>query len=100
MSLTVELPADLEAELQQAALRQAKNVQEIVQDSISQQLRQDILPEAESTPLQMINTPFAVDARQRRDVLLLTQTERPLTVAEQSELVEVIDAVELANAWR
>jgi hypothetical protein len=100
MSLILDLPPDLEAELRKAAALQGKDVRQLVQDSIRQQLRRDILPEAESALLQVINEPLAPEVRERRDALLSVQDQRQLTDAERVELTDTIDAVEIANARR
>lgn len=102
MGLTIELPADWEAELQAAARRQGKDVMEVLRDGIRQQLRTDVLPDAESKLFEIINASLAPEARQRREALIAVQTERALTDEELEALAEAVDAVELANAerWR
>ncbi len=100
MSRTIELPADWEAELQEAARRQGKDVMTVLRDGVRQQLRQDILPETDSKLFEIINAPLAPEARQRRDALLAAQAERALSEEERETLAEVVDAVEIANARR
>jgi len=100
MTLTIELPAELEAELQKAAHRQGKDIMQVLQDSIRQNLRHDILPQTESELLLTINSPLAPEARQRRDSLIALQQERSLTDAEREALIASVDALVMANAQR
>jgi hypothetical protein len=100
MSITIELPAEWEDELRQAARRQGKDVLEVVREGIQRLMRPDILPEPEAELLQIINTPLPREARKRRDDLLSLQSTRPLDAAERAELEQAVDAVEIANARR
>ena len=56
--------------------------------------------DAEASLLHTINAPLAPEARSQRDVLLAVQAQRELTGEEQKTLVDLIDAVEMANAER
>ena len=55
---------------------------------------------AEAPLLKIIHAPLAPEARLKRDALLAVQAERELTVDEQGNLADFIDAVEMANAER
>jgi hypothetical protein len=100
MTITLDLPPDLEGPLQEVARAQGKDVPTLLLDSARQYLRRDVLPETEASLLQIINAPIAPEARQQRDVLLALQRQRELTKAEQETLSQLIDTVELANAKR
>ncbi len=100
MTITLNLPPDMEGQVQQAARTQGKEVAVFLLDSIRQRLRHDVLPESEARLLQIINAPIAPEARQERDALLALQQQRELTDAEQETLTQLIDEVELANAKR
>ena len=100
MTITLDLPTDWEGQLKKAARRQGKDVAVLLTDGIREQLRHDILPEAEAKLLEIINAPLAPEARRVRDHLIVQQKERELTEAEQSLLFQTIDEVEMANAQR
>ncbi|GAB4457172.1 MAG: hypothetical protein OHK0029_16470 [Armatimonadaceae bacterium] len=100
MVITLEVPPEVEGELQKIAKAQGKDVSAFLLEAIQRQLRTDILSDTEANLLQKINTPIAPEARQQRDSLLRIQEQRPLTGDEQAELTTLIDAVELANAAR
>ena len=59
MTITLELPPELEGQIQQVARAQGKDVAAFLLDSIRQRLRHDVLPEADARPLQIINAPIA-----------------------------------------
>ena len=100
MTITLNLPPEMEGQVQQAARTQGKEVATFLLDSIRQGLRHDVLPETEARLLQIINAPIAPQERQERDALLALQKQRELTDAEQETLTRLIDEVELANAKR
>jgi hypothetical protein len=100
MTITLDLPPDLEGRLQQAARTQGKDVAALLLDSVRQHLRRDVLPEADAILLQIINAPIAPEARRQRDALLALQKQRALTDAECETLTHLVDTVELANAKR
>jgi hypothetical protein len=102
MTITLDVPPELEGQLRQAARRQGVDLAAFLLDSARQRLRPDILPEPEATLLQVINAPVAPEARSERDALLAEQDRRDLTIEEQETLTRRIDEVELANAerWR
>ena len=99
MTITLDLPPDLEGRLQQAARIQGKDVAALLLDSVRQHLRRDVLPEADASLLQVINAPIAPEARRQRDALL-AQQQRELTDAEHETLIQLVDTIELANAKR
>ena len=100
MTITLNLPPELERQVQQAARTQGKDVSVFLLDSIRQRVRPDVLPESDSRLLEIINAPIAPKARQERNALLALQSQRELTDAEQETLAHLMDAVELANAQR
>lgn len=100
MNITLEVSAELEGQLQQAARVQGTDVTTYLLESARLRLRPDILPEAEASLLQIISTPLASQPRVERDVLLAKQAQRELTEEEQGSLTDLIDAVEMANAAR
>jgi hypothetical protein len=100
MTITLDVPLDLEGQLQNAARTQGTDVATFLLESVRQRLRPDVLPEAEAELLQIINAPVALEARSRRDALLAQQAQRELTEDEQATLADLIDAVEMANATR
>jgi hypothetical protein len=100
MTITLDLPPDLEGRLQQVARAQGKDVATLLLDSVRQHLRRDVLPEADASLLQVINAPIAPEARRQRDALLALQQQRELTETEQETLTHLVDAVEVANAKR
>ena len=100
MYITLDVSPELEGQLQQAARAQGTDVTTYLLESARLRLRPDVLPEAEASLLQTINTPLAPEARSQRDVLLAEQAQRELTGEEQAVLADLIDAVEIANAER
>ena len=100
MTITLDVPVDLEGRLQNAARTQGTDVATFLLESARQRLRPDVLPEAEAELLQIINAPVAPEARSRRDALLAQQAQGELTEDEQATLADLIDAVEMANATR
>ena len=100
MTITLDVPVDLEGRLQNAARTQGTDVATFLLESVRQRLRPDVLPEAEADLLQVINAPVAPELRSKRDALLERQAQRELTEEEQATLADLIDAVEMANATR
>lgn len=100
MTITLEVSPELEGQLQQAAQRQGTDVTTYLMESARLSLRPDVLPQAEASLLQTINAPLAPEARAQRDALLQEQAQRPLTNGEQETLIELVNAVEIANAER
>jgi hypothetical protein len=100
MIITLEVPPDMEKQLQRAARTQGKDIAAFLLANVQRHLRQDVLPETEANLLQAINTPLAPEVRQQRDALLALQQQRELTDTERETLTHLIDAVELANAKR
>lgn len=100
MTITLELPPDMERELQRAARTQGKDIAAFLIENAQRELRHDILPESEANLLQIINAPLAPEVSQQRNALLALQKQRELTKNEQEQLTQLIDTVELANAKR
>lgn len=100
MTITLDLPAEMEGQLQLAARLRGKDISTFLLDSVRHQLRSDVLPESESALLEIINAPIAPEARSKRDTLLAIQSQRELTEEERNQLSNLIDEVELANANR
>ncbi|HLJ57764.1 MAG TPA: hypothetical protein VKT77_22195 [Chthonomonadaceae bacterium] len=100
MSITLDLPSDLEGRLQKAARVQGKDVTALLLDTVRQHLQRNVLPESDTTLLMTINSPMPSEARRQRDALLDLQSQRELTDAEQEALARHVDAIELANAKR
>ena len=100
MTITLNLPPEMDGQVQQAARTQGKEVAAFLLDSIRQRLRHDVLPETDAHLLQVINAPIAPQERQERDALLALQKQRELADAERETLTRLMDAVELANAKR
>jgi hypothetical protein len=100
MIITLDLPPALEGRLQQVAKMQGKDIVALLLDSVRQHLRHDVLPEADASLLQVINSPVAPEARRQPDALLALQKQRELTDAERDALTHFVDSVELANAKR
>ena len=100
MTITLDVPVDLEGRLQNAARTQGTDVATFLLESVRQRLRPDVLPETEADLLQVINAPVAPEPRSKRDALLERQAQRELTEEEQATLADLIDAVEMANATR
>ena len=100
MNITLNVSSELEGQLRQAARVQGMDVTTYLLDSARLRLRPDVLPEAEASLLQTINAPLAPEARKERDALLAEQVQRELTPEKQTALVDLIDAVEIANAQR
>ncbi len=100
MIITLELPPDMEKQLERAARTQGKDIASFLLENVQRHLRPDVLPEAEADLLQAINAPLAPEIRQQRDALIALQEQRELTGSEQETLAHLIDTVELANAKR
>ena len=100
MTITLNIPPDLDGPLQRAARMQGKDVAAFLLDSARQQLRHDVLPKYDVDLLQIINAPVAPEARMKRDALVAEQAQRELTIEERDTLADLINAVELANAAR
>ena len=100
MNINLEVSPELEGQLQQAAQTQGTDVNTYLLDSARLRLRPDVLPQAAASLLQTINAPLVPEARAKRDELLAEQAKRPLTDAEQAILIELVNAVEIANAQR
>jgi hypothetical protein len=100
MTITLDLPPELEGPLQKAAQTQGKDIAAFLLDSVRQRLRHDVLPEPEEKLLEVINAPIAPEARSERDALLAVQSQRELSADEQTTLTRLIDEVEQANATR
>ena len=100
MIITLELPPEMERQLQRAARTQGKDIAAFLLENAQRQLRPDVLPETEANLLMAINTPTAPEIRRQRDALLTLQKQRDLTVTEQETLTHLIDTIELANANR
>ena len=100
MTITLEVPAEMEGPLQKAARTRGTDVATFLLESVRQRLRPDVLSEAETKLLMTINAPLAPEARSERDALLAQQTQRELSNDEQATLANKIDAVEMANAAR
>lgn len=105
MTITLELPADIEAELQAVAARQGVNPQQIVMDALASRLRDAAapvphLPQAEAELLQQINLGFAEQWWTMYEALKHKRRAETLTPQEHAELVQMSDEVERANARR
>ena len=100
MIITLELPPEMERQLQRAARTQGKDIAAFLLENVQRQLRQDVLPETEANLLLAINAPITTEIRIQRDALLALQKQRELTEAEQETLTQLIDTVEIANAKR
>lgn len=100
MTITLDLPSDMEGPIEQAARLQGKEVNAFLLDSLRQRLRRDVLSETEASLLQAIQAPIAPEARQERNALLALQEQRELTDTERETLTQLFDIVELANARR
>ncbi len=100
MTITLDVPSELEKQLEVAARTEGTDVPTFLLDSARQRLRPDVLSEADADLMQRINSPLAPEARVKRDALLAEQAQRELTEAEQATLGDLIDAVEMANAER
>lgn len=99
-TITLEIPPEMELQLQQAAKTQGKGVETFVLESVRRHLRRDWLSESETKLLGRINAPIAPEARLQRDALIETSHQRELTEMEQSRLAQLIDDIEQANALR
>lgn len=100
MTITLNLPPEMEEEVRQAAQTQGKEVPVFLLDSVRRQLRHDVLSESDTDLLEIINSPIAPEARRERDSLLATKGQRDLTEAEKATLTQLINTVELADARR
>lgn len=100
MTITLDIPPELEGRLEKVARNQGKNIADVLLDSVRQHLRHDVLPETDASLLQIINAPIVPEARQQRDALLALQQQRELTDVERAMLTDLIDTVEIANAKR
>ncbi len=100
MNIILDVSPELEGQLQQAARVQGTDVTTFLLESVRLRLRPDVLPEMEASLLQAINAPLAPEARIKRDALLAEQAQRQLTKEEHGNLMDLIDAVEMANAQR
>ncbi len=100
MNIILDVSPELEGQLQQAARVQGTDVTTFLLESVRLRLRPDVLPETEASLLQAINAPLAPEARIKRDALLAEQAQRQLTKEEHGNLMDLIDAVEMANAQR
>src|SRR5207249_12022197 len=100
MTITLDLPSDLADRASLAARAQGKDLATYVLDDVRSKLRSDVLSEAETSALGVINRPVDPAIRLERDRLLAMQKRRGLTKAESGELKNLIDSVEIANAER
>lgn len=100
MNIIIDVPPELEGQLQQAVRVQEINVTAYLLESALLRLRPDVLTEAGAQLLQIINAPLVPETRFKRDALLAEQAQHELTEREQISLADLIDAVEIANANR
>ncbi len=105
MMITLELPADIEKELQEEATRQGVAPQQIVLDALANRLRDPVpsvpsLPQDEAALLQQINLGFSASWWARYEALKHKRRAETLTPPEHTDLIQMSDELEQANAHR
>jgi hypothetical protein len=100
MTITVEVPSELESPLEQAAHLQGSDVRAFLLESVRLRLRRDILSQPEGNLLQLINKALPTSVRAERDALIAERDQRSLSDAEETRLSDLIDEIEVANAER
>ena len=102
MSLTIELIQDLEKQVRTAAKREGVAPSAYVSNVLRRHLQEQsvAVAESESALLQQINIGLSGEEWQRYNTLRARLTEAALLPAEQQELIELSDRIEIANARR
>lgn len=105
MTITLELPADIEKELQAAAAREGVKPQQIVIEALASHLRDAAspvhhLPSSEAELLQQINLGFDESWWARYETLKHKRRAETLTPQEHATLIQMSDELEQANARR
>lgn len=102
MSLTIELIPDLEKQVRTAAKREGVAPSAYVSNVLRRHLQEQsvAVAESESALLQQINIGLSGEEWQRYNTLRVRLTETALLPAEQEELIELADRIEIANARR
>jgi len=99
MTLTLDLPPDLEAALQNAAAREGVAPETFLLETLSEKVRRAAapsLPAREATLLQEINLGLRPETWERLHELKARRQAESLTLDEQSELIRLSDE---AEAW-
>ena len=105
MSLTINLPPDLERRLQDEAARSGLEAGHFVVQTLSERLSRfedqaPCLPYAEAELLEQINIGLAPETWERYHELIRRRRAESLTQEEQTELIGMSDEIETANARR
>ncbi|MDB5332458.1 MAG: hypothetical protein JWP03_3609 [Phycisphaerales bacterium] len=104
MTLTIDLPADLEARLRDEAARQgvdaAGYIVKALTDRLSPKGGVPHLPADEARLLEQINLGVSADTWQRYRALGEKRDARALADSEHDELIAISDRIEEANARR
>lgn len=99
MTLTLELPADIEKDLQAEATRQGVAPQKIVLDALASRLRDPVpavpsLPQDEAALLQQINLGFSASWWVRYEALKHKRRPETLTLLEHADLIQMSNNLE------
>jgi len=100
MPIEIDIPPELEHQLQQAAHQAGVEPSIYIIRLLQQNLRQDKLPKIESELLQQIDRSFSKIDWQRYDKLIEKRQNETLTPDEQNELISLSDCIESLNVDR
>jgi hypothetical protein len=108
MTLTIDLPPQLEAQLREEAARAGLDAETFIRNMLEERVRQAGHPAAlpphlsgmESDLLQKINQGLPSDVWQRYHQLVAKRRAETLTPEEQEELIALSDQIEMMNVRR
>jgi len=103
MSLTLQLPPELEAEIRRVAARDGIAPEAYAVSALEARVRQEVHagpPDVESWLLEQVNTGLPPSTWERYHALKARRREDALSGAEYSELLQLTDSVEQWNARR
>lgn len=108
MSLTIDLPPELEARLREEAAREGVDAGTFIRNTLEERVRQGCsateppshLPQQEAALLQKINEGLPPEKWQRYRELVAKRRAETLQPDEHASLIELSDQIEAANARR
>jgi hypothetical protein len=105
ITLTIELPTEIESRLRDEAARQGIDIADFVARMVKANLGESSngakhLSHEETELLERINSAFSPETVQRCRELVARRQAEILTPAEHQELIQLSDGIELANAAR
>ena len=102
MTLVIELPAEKEAQLQQAAVAEGVDISTFVRDALEERLRQRVAvrPPSEAQLLAQISEGFPDSFWSRYRTLIARRRAETLTPKEQQELIALSERLEARSVER